>query len=141
MKDAIDRIWEYSHFYGELLSSANQLSQMGYSYAAFLLLFNVIELVCKSLRGSDKDNVRNDISWLTKQGLYTKEEKEFLSGKNGIRKIRNYMTHRDPYVNYFVDDNGIIMPLSESTTWDFAYSQYAPKAICILSNAIERCNG
>ena len=100
----IERIWEYSRFYGELLNSANRLNRNGDGYAAFLLLFNVLELICKSLRESDKDNIFGDIIWLADNGLFTQEEKEFLSGENGIRKIRNIMTHRNPYSFFYVDE-------------------------------------
>lgn len=134
----IERIWEYSRFYGELLYSANRLNQNGDGYAAFLLLFNVLELICKSLRESDKDNIFGDIIWLADNGLFTQEEKEFLSGENGIRKIRNIMTHRNPYSFFYVDDEGIIYPFAESETWGIAYREYAPRVIRILSKAIER---
>ena len=138
MKSMIERIWEYSRFYGELLNSANRLNLNGDSYAAFLMLFNALELICKSLRESDKENVSGDIIWLTDNGIITQEEKEFINGENGIRKIRNIMTHRNPYSFFYVDSEGVLYPFAESETWGIAYREYAPKVICILSNAIER---
>ena len=138
MKSMVDCIWEYSKFYGELICTANRLHQNGDSYAAFLLLFNVLELVCKSLRETDDGNISGDIAILAEQGILTSEEKDFLNGENGIRKIRNIMTHRDPYAYYYVGDDGIINSLAEHETWDIAYQAYAPKVISILASAIER---
>ena len=57
MTHYIDRIWLYSSFYGELLRISLQLHEEGNSYAAFLILFNVFELLCKSLKESDDGNV------------------------------------------------------------------------------------
>ena len=53
MTHYLDRIWLYSAFYGEQLRISVQLHEEGNSYAAFLLLFNVLELLCKSLKESD----------------------------------------------------------------------------------------
>lgn len=136
MNDMIERIWEYSRFYGNLLFSANRLSKNGESYAAFLVLFNAVELICKSLRETDESTVAQDIDWLAENGFFTEEEKEYLNGETGIRKIRNIITHRNPFA-YFLNVNGIMYPFADMETWDFAYQQYAPKTIKALFNAIE----
>ncbi|MCI5792367.1 MAG: hypothetical protein MR011_03685 [Lachnospiraceae bacterium] len=57
MTHYLDRIWLYSEFYGEQLRISVQLHEEGNSYAAFLLLFNILELLCKSLKESDDGNV------------------------------------------------------------------------------------
>lgn len=131
----IDRIWEYSSFFGNLLTTANRLHEENESYAAFLVLFNVLEQVCKSLRETDNGNVANDIKWLSENGLISEEDEAYLNGDNGIRKIRNIMTHRDPY-SYFFERNGILYSFADAESWDLAYDEYAPRAIEILFHAI-----
>lgn len=61
MRHYLDRIWLYSAFYGEQLRVSLQLHEEGNSYTAFLLMFNIFELLCKSLKGSDDGNVVSDI--------------------------------------------------------------------------------
>ncbi len=135
----IERIWEYSKFYGDLISTADRLSKDGESYAAFLILFNALELICKSLRETDNGNPSQDIAWLAENGFFSDEEKELLSGENGLRRIRNIMTHRDPYA-YFFEANGVMYSFAEKETWDFAYQQLAPNVINAIVNAIEHSN-
>ena len=139
MKKSIEYIWEYSKFYGELLLSSNRLHQSNESYAAFLVLFNALELICKSLRESDDGNLVNDVDWLTENGIFAWDEKEFLNGDIGIRRIRNVMTHRDPYAYYFEVD-GVMYSFAEKDTWDYVYQRYAPQTIAIICNAIRRKN-
>lgn len=109
------------------------------SYAAFLVLFNVLELICKSLRETDNGNISQDITWLADNGFFTDEEKEFLNGETGLRRVRNIMTHRDPYA-YFFDVDGVMYSFADKETWDFAYRHYAPNIIKALFNAIEYSN-
>ena len=137
MKQDIDRIWVFSKFYGDLLFTAKKLNQDGESYAAFLLLFNVLELICKSLRESDNGNLMTDIEWLANNGLITADEMEFLSGSEGIRKVRNIMTHRNPYA-YFYQIEGVVYSFADKETWDYLYELFAPRTIKILRNAIDR---
>jgi len=131
----LDRIWLYSAFYGEQLRISEQLHEEGYSYAAFLVLFNVLELLCKSLRESDNGSVVSNIKWMLDNGLITPDEEVFLNGQNGIRKIRNIMTHRNLYEYYFEKD-GIVYSFADSETWDIVYASYAPHTIEIMHNAI-----
>lgn len=67
--------------------------------------------------------------------LITPEEEAFLNGQEGIRKIRNIMTHRNQYEYYFEND-GIVYSFADSKTWDIAYANYAPHIITIMNNAI-----
>lgn len=135
MTHYIDCIWLYSAFYGEQLRISLQLHEEGNSYAAFLLLFNVLELLCKSLKESDDGNVVSDIKWMLDNALITPEEEAFLNSQEGIRKIRNIMTHRNLYEYYFEND-GIVYSFADSETWDIAYANYAPQIIEIMYNAI-----
>lgn len=135
MTHYIDRIWLYSSFYGEQLRISLQLHEEGNSYAAFLLLFNVFELLCKSLKESDDGNVVSDVKWMLDNALITPEEEAFLNGQEGVRKIRNIMTHRNLYEYYFEND-GIVYSFADSETWDIAYANYTPQIIEIMYNAI-----
>lgn len=140
MIEYIDRIWIHFKFYSDLLHTANRLHEEGESYAAFLVLFNVLELICKSVRESDDSNVVSDIKWMAENGLVTATEEEFLNGQNGIRKIRNIMTHKDPYAYFFNDEKGIVHSFADAGSWDLAYDLYAPATIKILCHAIENKN-
>ncbi len=132
----IERIMRYSTFYGDLISKANRLSKDGESYVAFLTLFNALELICKSLRETDNGNLSQDIAWLAENGFFSDEEKELLSGENGLRRIRNTMMHRNPYAHFF-EANGVLYSFAEKETWDYAYQQLAPNVIKAIVNAIE----
>ena len=67
--------------------------------------------------------------------LITPEEEAFLNGQEGIRKIRNIMTHRNLYEYYFEND-GIVYSFADSETWDIVYANYTPQIIEIMYNAI-----
>lgn len=135
MTHYIDRIWLYSSFYGEQLCISLQLHEEGNSYAAFLLLFNVFELLRKSLKEPDDGNVVSDTKWMLDNALIIPNEEAFINGQEGIRKIRNIMTHRNLYEYYFEND-GIVYSFADSETWDIAYANYAPQIIEIMYNAI-----
>lgn len=135
MTHYLDCIWCYSAFYGEQIRISVQLHEEGNSHAAFLLLFNIFELLCKLLKESDDENVVSDIKWMLENALITSEEEVFLNSQDGIRKIRNIMTHRNLYEYYFEDD-GIVYSFADFETWDIAYTKYAPRIIEIMYNAI-----
>lgn len=115
--NALSRLWWYGYLTYDRHSS------------------NVLELLCKSLKESDDGNVVSDIKWMLENALITPEEEAFLNGQEGIRKIRNIMTHRNLYEYYFEDD-GIVYSFADSETWDIAYANYAPQIIEIMYNAI-----
>lgn len=92
MTHYLDRIWLYSAFYAEQLRISVQLHEEGNSYAAFLLLFNVLELLCKSLRKSDDRIVVSDIKWMLDNALITPEEEAFLNGDIDRKKTSEYDT-------------------------------------------------
>lgn len=123
------------HFEQDIFHISVQLHEEGNSYAAFLLLFNVLELLCKSLRESDDGNVVSNIKRMLNNALISPEEEAFFNGQDGIRKIRNIMTHRNLYEYYFEDD-GIVYSFADSGTWDIAYANYVSHIIEIMYNAI-----
>lgn len=97
-------------------------------------------MICKSIRQTDDEKITQNITWLFEQGFITEDEKEYLNGENGIRKIRNFITHRDVYEYCFEDENGIAYSFADTETWDMAYDFYAPRTIEILCNAIVKSN-
>lgn len=98
MKDKIEYIWQYSRYYGNMISTAQRLYNNEEGYAAVVILFNATELIFKSLRENYSDNFNRDISALTDMGLLTPSEKDFFDSKEyGLREIRNIMTHREAY--------------------------------------------
>lgn len=99
------------------------------------MLFNVLEHVCKSLRETDNGNFANDIKWMLDSNLITEDDEVYLNGDNGIRKIRNILTHRDPY-SYYFERNGVLHSFADAGSWDLAYEEYAPRTIEILFHAV-----
>jgi len=52
----IDEIWQYSHYYGDMLFTSLRLHENEEDYAAILVLFNAMELICKSVRENYNQN-------------------------------------------------------------------------------------
>lgn len=141
MIKSIDKIWMHSHYYGDMVSTTIRLHQTGEDYAAVMILFNSMELILKSVRENFFENFFQDLADLKNKELLTQDEYSFLDDKeNGIRKIRNIMTHRDAYQYCFDNQDGNVLPFSETETWTIVYNSYAPRIVRILANVIERKN-
>ena len=139
MKDKIEYIWQYSRYYGNMISTAQRLYNNEEGYAAVVILFNATELIFKSLRENYSDNFNRDISALVDMGLLTLSEKDFFDSKEyGLREIRNIMTHREAYQYCLESPEGKALPFVEADTWTILYENYAPKIIDILYQAIIR---
>lgn len=137
MNDMIDGVWQYSRHYGDMLSTSLRLHDDEEDYAAILVLFNAIELICKSVRGNYNQSFYDDLSYLKKENILSEENYEFLSNKeNGIRKIRNMITHRNAYQYCLEDSDGIALPFADSGTWTITFESYAPRIIQILYEII-----
>lgn len=138
-KDKIEFIWQYSHYYSDMLFTSLRLYDNGEGYAATVVLFNAVELVFKSLRDNYKDNFNHDIKALRDAGILTETEKEFFDNKNyGIREIRNIMTHREAYKYCLEDSDGKALPFIEPSTWLLVFEKYSETIIDILYNALIR---
>lgn len=133
----IESMWLYSKNYSSLLSTVVRLRENGESYAALLVLFNMMELVFKSIREDDTHNLIDDVNWLYDNGLLTENEKQFINSENGVRTIRNKMTHKDCY-SYCIEINDVAYPFAEKETWDIIYDLIAPNTILIISNVISQ---
>lgn len=131
-----DRIGLYSKYYGEMIETSFRLNQMEESYAALLVLFNTMELIFKSVRETDKKNLSDDIVWLKNNGFITDEEYAFLNDEdNGIRVLRNKMTHKDCY-EYCIDIDNTAYPFADKDTWGKIFTIIFPQLLIILYEVI-----
>ncbi len=137
MYNMIDEIWRYSSYYGDMLSTALRLHDEEEDYAAILVLFNAMELICKSVRENFNQNFLEDLSYLREKNILSEKDYEFLVSKEyGIRGIRNIMTHRNAYQYCLEDFDGKALYFSEVGTWAIIFEKYAPKIIKILYGII-----
>ncbi len=139
-KNKIDYIWHYCHYYGDMLFTARRLHEDGESYAALILLFNATELLLKSIRGNFEKNFKEDIIFLVEKQVLTEDEGKYLDGDNGLRKIRNIMTHRDAYEHFLEDEKGVIYSFSDTETWAILFEPYFIRVVEIIFNAVNRAN-
>ena len=139
MKDCIENVWLYSHYYGDMLLAAQRLYTTNEGYAAVTILFNAMELLFKSLRENFKGTFNQDVTVLYQKNFLTEDEKFFLIDENaGIHKMRNYMTHRNAYQYCFEGPEGKALPFVEADTWIELYAYIAPTCIRIMNNAVVR---
>lgn len=137
----IDNIWQYSHYYGDMVATTIRLHDIGEDYAATTILFNALELIFKSIRGNFNQNMAEDMLELKNKSLITEDEYTFLNdNENGVRKIRNIATHRNADQYCIEDQEGIKYLFAVSETWTFIYNSYAPRIITILETAIDKSN-
>lgn len=139
MNAMIDEIWQYSRYYGDMLFTALRLHDDEEDYAAILVLFNTMELICKSVRENYNQNFLEDLSDLKNKNILSEENYEFLANKeSGIRGIRNIMAHRDAYQYCLEDSNGKALPFAEVGTWTIIFESYTLKIIKILYEIIDK---
>lgn len=130
-----DNIWQYSKYYADMIAMAVRLMENDESYASLLVLFNTTEMLFKSIREDDSKNFKDDIQWMHDKDYITDEEYEFLNSENGLRILRNKMTHKDFY-QYFIEIDGILYPFTEKETWDTICELILPTTINIINNII-----
>jgi len=124
-------------YYGDMLSTSLRLHDGEEDYAAILVLFNAMELICKSVRENHNQNYLEDLSDLKNKNILSEEYYEFLANKeSGIRGIRNIMTHRNAYQYCLEGPEDTALPLSEVGTWTVIFESYAPRIIQILYEII-----
>lgn len=138
MLTQIDDIWQYSRYYGDMIATSVRLHDNEEDYAAMMILFNALELIFKSVRENFKESFIADIEDLKNQGLLLEDDYRLLNdGENGMRKIRNIMTHRDAYQYVLEDADGYAMPFAEAGTWATVYELYAKKIIDIIVSILK----
>lgn len=139
--ETVDKIWQYSHYYGDMVATAVRLHLAEEDYAAMLILFNVMELIFKSVRENYSQNITDDLEYLKSKKLLSENEYMFLNNKeNGVRCIRNIMMHRNAYQYCLENEDGIALPFADAGTWIIVYNLYAPKIITILENVLDKAN-
>lgn len=137
MINAIDNIWQYSRYYGDMVATNIRLYDNEEDYAAMMILFNAMELIFKSIRGNFNHNMTKDILELKNKNFITEDEYSFLNDEEtGVRKIRNIMTHRNAYQYCLEDSKGIAFPFADDGTWTIVYNSYALRIISILESVI-----
>lgn len=132
-----DNIWQYSKFYADMIATANRLLENDEPYASLVVLFNVTELIFKSIRENDSYNLSNDIEWLHRHHFLSNDEFEFLNAENGMRTLRNKMAHKDFY-QYFIEMDGILYPFTEKETWGMLCETIIPEILSIINNVISK---
>lgn len=133
-----DTIWLYSKYYANIVASAKRLNEFGENYAAMVLLFNVFELIAKSVRETDKGNLQDDIKWLAENEFINEQDEIFLNDEqNGVRKIRNLMMHRDVY-QYCIEIDNVAYPFADDGTWAIMYNLLAERLIHIMATIVSK---
>ncbi len=139
--DPIEVVWLYSHYYGDMLFTAQRLFQINEGYAAVSMLLNATELIFKSMRDKFNQTFNQDLAALCEDGIIDNEEWSLFNQEgSGIRAIRNIMTHKNAYMYCFESPDGKALPFTEADTWMTIYSNYAPAIFATLGNAIQRYN-
>lgn len=137
----IEYIWQFSKYGADMLNTACRLYDKDEWYAATSILFNAIEFLLKAFREDYRENLVQDINSLKTAGLITEEEESFFNNnRNGLRRIRNIMTHKDAYEYFFEAPDGILYPFNEMDTWDDIFVFFAPRSIEILFSVLKRIN-
>jgi hypothetical protein len=135
----IDEVWQYSHYYGDMLFTSLRLHDNEEDYAAILVLFNAMELICKSVRENYNQNFLEDLYELKRKNMLSEEDYEFLASKeSGIRGIRNIMTHRNAYQYCLEDPDVKALSFAEPGTWTIIFESYAPRIVQILYEIINK---
>lgn len=133
--EVIDYLWQYSKYYGELLSYCDIISEEINPHSALINLFNITEIIFKSKVDNYEINFYGAIEKLRKEGYLTDKESNFLNDKiKGIRGYRNMFAHANliKYNLIFEDDPGILYPVTESSTCEKLFNIISP----ILYNLI-----
>lgn len=135
----IEYLWQFSRYGADMLNTACRLYDKDEWYAAVAILFNAIELLLKAFREEYKKNFVQDIESLKTTGLITEEEESFFNNeKNGLRRIRNVMIHKDAYEYFLEIPDGTFYPFVETDTWGNIFELFAPRSIEILSSILKR---
>lgn len=137
----IDIIWRYSKYYSDMIFAVDRLGKIGEYHSALIVLFNVFELVVKSVREKDEEKLFDDINWLRYNGYINDDEKKFLDDKqSGIRQIRNIMMHRNLY-KYAVELDGIGYSFADAQTWKLLYDNVASRLIGLIVKIVRHKQG
>lgn len=122
--EVIGMVWQYYKFYGNQLSECETLYKEEHYHSAIILLFNINEVMYKSILEKYDLSFIKVLKILYENGTISSEEHEFLStDKNSIRQLRNHLAHANlTAINLeFESEQGILYPLEEETTFKKLY--------------------
>lgn len=107
-------------------------------YPALLLLFAVVENVCKSIIEDYNLSFYEVVERLETIHFINRVEKNFLSKNDfSIRKIRNLVVHEDLMSIFYVDENEIFYPLYENESCLKLYKQLFEPSLDIIIKLIK----
>lgn len=127
--EVVDYLWQYSKYYGNLLSYCDIIAEDLNPHSALLNLFNITEIVFKSKLDNYNINLYSAIKMLKKKGYLTRIESNFLNDENkGIRGYRNKFAHANliKFNLIFEDDPSILYPMTEYSTCEKFYNIISP---------------
>lgn len=136
-RSVYENVWLYSKYYADMIAMSVRLMENDESYASLLVIFNTLELIFKSIRENDSYNFSDNTKWMYKNGYLTVDEFEYINSENGIRVLRNKMTHKDFY-EYIIIIDEIVYPFTEKDTWDVICQSIVPKITNIINNIISK---
>ena len=142
----VDYIWQYSRFYGNKLGECERYFRDGEGHTAIILLFEMVENICKSVVGDYESSFCKVVSELMERGTITADEEAFLSsGENSVRHVRNLFAHANLMAINIVNieaEQEILYPLTEEDSCLLLYEKLSYLLFNILLKivAIEKLN-
>lgn len=129
--EAINYIYQYSRYYGNVLYECEELYKEESGFILIITFFNMVENIIKSVNEDYESTFAKNISKLKKK-LY-KEDIDFLYY---IKELRNYYAHAD-LNSLILDIEGIAYVLSEDTTAITLYEMLSNTTYNILVKIIK----
>lgn len=145
-RQVIDYIWQYSRFYGNKMGECERYFAAGEGHTAMVLLFEMVENICKSVVGDYESSFYKVVSKLMERGTITADEEAFLSsGENSVRQVRNLFAHANLMTINIVnieDGQEILYPLTEEDSCLLLYKKLSYLLFNILLKivVIEKLN-
>lgn len=145
-RQVVDYIWLYSKFYGNKLGECERYFRDGEGHTAIILLFEMVENICKSVVGDYESSFYKVVSELVERGTITADEEAFLSsGENSVRHVRNLFAHANLMAINIVnteDGQEILYPLTEEDSCLLLYEKLSYLLFNILLKivALEKLN-
>lgn len=142
--EVIGYVWQYSKYYGNMLGYCEQVSQdenSRYGHISLLTLFNLSEVIFKSVVGNYDDEFKKIIQELKDRNIINEIEHDFLNNEQtGIRKLRNLLAHANlsKYNIIFREDTEEIMyPLTENETCEQLYEVLSPLLFNLILKVLQ----
>ena len=137
-REKIERVWQYSHHFGNRLFDCEALRREDKGYCAIMLLLILCENIVASVLDDYNSKYEVQCKKLFDQQLVSEEEYKFLSADDySLRKLRNIFAHRD-LNSYVLDINGVACFLSEEDAASTLYDIYVDDALELFVKLIER---